>query len=90
MTIQNLNIQLNELLKSYIKERGHYASGRLYNSINFQCTYIDSAFDIKLSSVEYINYLDDGQFLNKFYSKPEVESIFVSFLESELIKILQF
>jgi len=75
MTTTELSATLTKLLKRYIKSEGYYSSGKLYNSINFIVT--DSSttgLHIELDSKEYINYIDDGKFLDKFFALPNVQN----------------
>lgn len=75
MTTTELSATLTKLLKRYIKSEGYYSSGKLYNSINFIVT--DSAstgLHIELDSKEYINYIDDGKILDKFFELSTVKN----------------
>lgn len=86
MTANELANGLTSALKSYIRERGFYASGRLFNSVNFQVT--DEPFDVKLNALEYIQYLDDGKFLIDFYNLPKVEQLFLTYIDSRITSTL--
>lgn len=87
MTISQLNTSLADALKVYLRASKHNDTGKLYNSIKFNCT-IDKGIDINLDAMEYIQYLDDGQFLEDFYNSKIVEDILSEFVittDAELI-----
>jgi hypothetical protein len=85
MTINELNSKLNIALKNYIKTSKHYSSGKLFNSIKFKCTNNKTTgLQIKLSAMEYINYLDDGDFMTDFFALENVISIITEFLSRDI------
>lgn len=83
MTINELNSQLTLALKEYIKSSHHYETGALYKSIKFTCSDIPTkGLDIKFNAMEYINYLDDGEFINTFFSSTKVVNILTTYLST--------
>ena len=84
MTIQEFNTQMTQELKSFIKSEGYVSSGKLEKSIKFKCTFNDNQLDIKLDAMEYINYLDNGNFLNKFFEKDSVSELIADVYSSNL------
>lgn len=76
MTTTELSNSLTNMLKKYIKDEGYYSSGKLYKSIKFTVkNNPSSGLSIELDSLPYINYLDNGQLLTKFFKLNSVESI---------------
>lgn len=84
MTINELNDRLTELLRQAIKEAGHYKSGHLYNSVNFRCTFSENYLDVQLDTPEYIYYLEDGDFMDRFWSNSVVATLLLEFIESNI------
>ena len=84
MTIQDLNNQLTINLKQYIKSEGFVDSGKLLNSINFNCTFIDNELKIKFNAMDYIKYLDNGELLNKFLATQTAIEAIQEFYASNL------
>lgn len=82
----NIAAELNRLLKEYIKNRGYYSSGSLYNSINFNVKMIKGEPDIKLTANDYILYLDNGTLLDDFFSTEPVKDAIGNWMVEELIK----
>ncbi len=87
MTIGELNNKLTQALKNYIKSSGHNDTGTLYNSIRFLCT--DSKdggnLKIKFKTMDYIQYLDNGEMVNKFLSLDSTLDIITEYLSTTLI-----
>jgi hypothetical protein len=81
MTANDLANKLTSLLKSYIKQRGFVASGKLLSSINFTITPPPN-FDIKLEAEEYIQYLDKGKLLDDFLSTQAVSDTIEEYINS--------
>jgi hypothetical protein len=79
MTANDLANKLTSLLKSYIKQRGFVASGKLLSSINFTITPPPN-FDIKLEAEEYIQYLDKGKLLDDFFATQAVSDAIDEYL----------
>jgi len=79
MTLSDLNIGLTNLLKDYVKDTSHNETGTLYNSIRFECT-DSNGLEIKLNAVEYIQYLDDGDFLKNFFELDSVGDLIAEYL----------
>ena len=84
MTIQTLNIKLTSAIKSYIKKKDFIASGNLYKSIKFNCTYNNGDLKIKIKGKEYVQYLDEGNFLNKFMDEKKTLELIQMFLVNNL------
>jgi hypothetical protein len=85
MTIQECNTQMTQELKSFIKSEGYVSSGKLINSIKFKSTFINNELKIKFDAMEYINYLDDGNLVSKFFDQQNVidliQSVYTDNLE---------
>lgn len=75
MTIQDFNTRMTQELKSFIKSEGYVSSGKLVNSIKFKSTFINNQLDIKFNAMDYINYLDDGNFIKNFFDQQKVFDI---------------
>jgi hypothetical protein len=72
MTIQKLNKELSRLLKDFIESEDHIDTGALYRSIKFDCSFDGEDLDMTFSSEEYIVYLEEGKFVDRFFDLPEV------------------
>jgi hypothetical protein len=72
MTIQKLNKELSRLLKDFIESEDHIDTGALYRSIKFDCSFDGKELDMTFSSEEYIVYLEEGKFVDRFFELPEV------------------
>jgi len=79
MTIGELNYQLTQALKTYVKSSNHNDTGRLYNSIQFKCT-TTNGLTIKFDAMEYIHYLDDGDFINNFFEQSSILDLIATYL----------
>jgi myo-inositol-1-phosphate synthase len=75
--MQKYEIEFTNLLKNKIKQEGYYSSGKLYNSIKFN---INNNYELVLNSLEYIQYLDDGKFLEDFYESNEFVEVYQQFI----------
>ena len=84
MNINELNNNLTVLLKEYIMNKGYYNTGALYSSIKFNCVFIDNEFKINLLSKDYINFINDGKFIDSFYMLEKVQVIFSNFLANKI------
>lgn len=90
MTTSELSNNLIKLLKKYIKDEGYYSSGRLYKSINFKVTdSASSGLDVQLDSLPYINYLDDGKLLDKFFAQKVVTDLFYDYGTEQIMKSIE-
>lgn len=89
MTIDELNNELTELLQSYILSEQHYITGRMHDSIDFQCTYDNEYLDIQLESVDYLYFIEQGRFIDSFYELSSVESAMAEFLESQYVNEIE-
>jgi hypothetical protein len=88
MTISQLNNKLTTQLKAFIKKENLYDTGALYKSVKFKSVYKDFELGIKLDSVDYIKYLEKGDFLSKFFelaaTKETIQEFYVSQIEKDL------
>lgn len=74
MTIVDLNKELEQSLKKFIKVRKHIRTGALYNSVQFNC--VDNGdLNIHFSSKFYIQYLEHRQFVDLYFSTQEFNDI---------------
>lgn len=83
MTITQLNSKLTSSLKKYIKSKNFVDTGALYKSVRFKCTYTNQ-LNIKLNSLEYIQYIDNGELVNDFFNLDSTKEIVGEFLVSQL------
>lgn len=72
MTINNLNNKLERLLMNFIESEDHIDTGALYRSIEFNCVFVNNKLSIDFNSEDYIVYLEDGDFVDRFFELPEV------------------
>jgi len=80
--------ELNKLMKNYLKSKGYYKSGSLYNSIKFNVKFTDSVPHIELETNDYIKYLNDGKFLDSFFELKEVKGVIADLVAEEIVKNL--
>ena len=66
--------EMTSNLKKFLKDRGHYASGKLYKSIRVN---IDQNMQIKINAYEYLVYLEDGGFIKDFFNLPSTKQSIV-------------
>lgn len=81
MTKQDLENKLTKQLKDFIKKRKHYDSGKLYNSIKVNITDTENSVKLSFNAMEYIKYLDDGDFMKdfmKFDSTTKTINLYIS------------
>jgi hypothetical protein len=71
MTINNLKNKLDDSLKKRIKSEGYYASGKLFNSINFIVKEGPDGPSITLDALEYIQYIDNGKFIKGYFASND-------------------
>jgi len=81
MTISILNQKLTAAMKSYIKASSHVASGKLLNSIKFKCT-DNGELEISFNAMDYIYYLDNGDFINNFLHEHDVQMNYMHPIEA--------
>lgn len=86
MTLTELNKNLTSLLKKHIKKEGFVDSGNLLKSIEFNCKYDKKLMDLTIAfnTNDYIQYLDDGKFLDEFFEKDKVKNVLEKFLSSKI------
>jgi len=85
MNLAELNNRLTLALKNYIKASNHVDSGRLIKSIKFKCTDAnDGGLKIKFNAMEYIHYLDNGEFIAKFFALDSTVSIITEYLSKTI------
>jgi hypothetical protein len=88
MTIQQLNKKLTTELKVFIKKEDLYKTGKLYKSIKFNCIYKNLDLDIKLDAKEYIQYVEKGDLLQKFFALDKTKEILQEFYADNIIEDL--
>lgn len=72
----NINQELNNLMKEYLKRTGHYKTGSLARSITFNARITDSGdIDLGFRANEYILFLDDGKFVDNFFALPTTKAV---------------
>lgn len=84
MNIKELNRELSKLLKDFIEKEDHIDTGALYRSIKFTCDFKDNELDISFSSEEYIVYLEEGKFVDRFFDLRDVLDVIGEFYEDNL------
>lgn len=67
--------RLTVLLERTITDRDHVITGNLRDSVNFVFNKDEFKFELTLESLFYIKFLEDGMFLDYFFSLPEVDDI---------------
>lgn len=86
MTIQQLNDKLTKELIKFLQKKNHYNTGTLAKSIGFASTISNKGeLELKLNAKEYIQYLDDGDFLDEFFESNEFQSIMYDWYNDNLI-----
>lgn len=63
----------------HIKSKSHVQSGKLLKSIDFKCSYVGGKLDIRFETLDYVQYLDDGNFLDAFVEIDAVADIIGDF-----------
>lgn len=79
MTLVELNNQLTNNLKAFLKKRNHISSGKLYNKIRITS---DANLKFSVAAYEYIQYLDDGKFFNDFWELPSTLELIGNYISS--------
>ena len=90
MSTQELEKKLTNELIRFIKSEGHVESGTLIKSISFQVTLSNFAVDIKLKAKEYIQYLDNGNLLDRFFEQKTVIQLIEEFYSDMIEDLLEF
>lgn len=86
MTINELNSKLTNSLINYLNQLGHNETGALESSIDFNCSVgKDNDLSIALNTLEYIQYLDDGKFLDNYFDTQDFEDIIQSWYADNLV-----
>lgn len=85
----NLAKELDKLLKDYIKKEGYYDSGNLYKSIKFTVSDKNGTPKISLEANDYIQYLDNGMFLDNFFEQSNVQQIIAEYMVDSITKSIQ-
>lgn len=83
--MRQYEIEFTKLLQNKIKQDGYYSSGKLYNSIKFT---INNNYELSLNALEYIQYLDDGKFLDDFYNSTEFITLYQQFINEIVNNII--
>lgn len=75
VNFQKYERQIEELLRSFLKTRGHYSSGKLSSSVKVKIT-LDSGVPVPIISAnDYIQFLNDGKFLSDFFALESFSDI---------------
>lgn len=81
--------KIEELLKNYLMQRSHTDSGRLLKSIKVTLVPDKLGFlQPKISALDYIQFLENGLFLSKFFDLPAVNQVMADLLEAQLLELL--
>ena len=85
MTIRQLETKLSNIVKKDILDY-HYDTGLLYDTIYFKCKWdSDVGISIELISEEYIEYLEQGTYLQYLMDLPEVEDLISEFVSQKIV-----
>lgn len=84
MTLSDFDRKMSQLLKDFIESEDHIDTGALYRSIKFNSDFRNNNLDIKFNSEEYIVYLQDGDFLDKFFDLKRVQDLIAEFYINNL------
>jgi hypothetical protein len=84
MTTKELENKLELALKSKLKKEGYVKSGSLLKSISFKVTFTNNKLSIKLNANDYIEFLDEGNFIKDFYNSAEIIELSQIFLTVNL------
>lgn len=76
MSNNELEKKLENALVDYIKSRKFVDTGKLIKSIDFKV----SENDIKLTAEPYIQYLDNGKLLEKFFNLDTTQEILIQYI----------
>lgn len=87
MTLQELNSKLTTSLKKYIKDRKHIRTGKLYNSVDFNCTDTDTLY-VHFSAMFYIQYLEHRQFVDNYFQTQEFNDIIADYTVNSLTRFI--
>lgn len=86
MKIGDLNNKLDSYMKDYIRNEGYVDSGMLLKSIKFKSVEENNELIIKFDAEDYIQYLNDGNFINDFFSQNKVLELITEY-RAEMIDI---
>lgn len=56
INLQPIAQKIEDLIKAYLKDNGHYKSGKLYNSIKVT---VDDTGNYSINTLDYFQFLDD-------------------------------
>jgi hypothetical protein len=91
MTTKQFDRKATELLKLFIKENGYVSSGSLLKSIKFTSTVDNQGkFDVNLEANSYIEYLEKGNFLPRFFKSTSFLGLYETFIGDMIEKDLNF
>lgn len=87
MTIQQLNSKLTDALIRFLNKQGHNATGTLERSIDFssELDSNDNLTNVNFNAKEYIQFLDDGEFLDDFFSTKEFKDIMIEWYQDNIL-----
>lgn len=71
--LKDLADKFTKDLLNELERKGHHKSGKLEKSIKFSFKQTGSGYEIVLSSLEYIQYLDNGNLLKDFLRDKQEE-----------------
>ena len=71
--LSELAAKWSEDLKKDLAAAGHVQTGKLISSVNFIFNSTGTQFEIDLTSLEYLKYLEDGAFIERFTNKKREE-----------------
>lgn len=83
MTTQQLESNLTDDLKDYLKSQGHVKTGKLMNSIKVNVTDAGK-FKMTVVGLEYLEFLDEGGFVQSFFDLGSTISLMEDYLASQL------
>lgn len=84
MKLSELNRTLSKLMKDFIDSEDHIDTGALYSSVEFKCRFSNNKLDVKFYSESYIVYLEDGDFVGRFFDLSSVTDAISDFYVDNL------
>lgn len=75
MDFQIYLMQLENLLKERIRVEDYIDTGALLESIQFKLEETSTGISIELGANDYIQYLDNGKFIEEFFNSSQFESL---------------
>jgi hypothetical protein len=84
MNLAQLNRRLKKIMKDFIKDEDHIDTGALYRSIRLKLRFTKNKLDIKFSSKDYIVYLEEGNFVKRYFELNDVNEAISDFYVENL------